>query len=267
LEDSTEKGIGSSTTVARGKEDSPVIITFWNRAKGRIDEMTRHLDSMLFDLPRGSPKQRLVMREVMKLALSVYFSTKHCFPSKPIPKGQGYSKIQSHLWHLGKEFTLKEVVHKLATTYTVHNQIKGMIPGLPMPGKSANEEDGSDDDAEPSRRGLSSLQSQALAYIRGVQNKCYKFSLFCKDELLERVCSTDARLNHSQVSLSVINSGKKRKPSSAKQSSQKKRKASGKDGEGDEEKEDEKEGEKEGEEKEEEGKKDEEEMETEESNN
>ena len=51
----------------------PVIITFWNRAKGRIDEMTRHLNSMLFELPRGSPKQRLVMREIMKLGLSVYF--------------------------------------------------------------------------------------------------------------------------------------------------------------------------------------------------
>ena len=241
----------------RAKKILPVIITFWNRAKGRIDEMTRHLDSMLFELPRGSPKQRLVMREIMKLGLSVYFSKKHCFPSKPIPKGQGYSKIQQHLWHLGKVFTLKEVLYKLATTYTVRNQIKGFIPGSPMPGKSTNDDDDeSNGDVEPTRRGLSSWQSQALAYIRGMQNKRYKFNLFCKDELLERI-RLDTKLNHSQVSLSTINSGKKRKPSSAKQTSGKKRKAS------DEEDKD-KEEEKEEEEEEEEGK-EEEEMETEES--
>jgi len=53
----------------RAKKILPVIITMWNLAKGLIDEMTRHIDSMLFDLPKGSPKQRLVMREMMKLCL------------------------------------------------------------------------------------------------------------------------------------------------------------------------------------------------------
>ena len=70
----------------------PVIIMFWNRAKGCIDEMTRHLNSMLFDLPRGSPKQRLVMREIMKLGLSVYFSKKLASRQIGFPRDRGIPK-------------------------------------------------------------------------------------------------------------------------------------------------------------------------------
>ena len=91
-----------------------------------------------------------------------------------------------------------------------------------MPGKSTNDDDEIKDDVEPTWRGLSSWQSQALAYIRGIQNKRYKFNLFCKDELLDRIRS-DTKFNHSQVSLSTINSWKKRKPSTAKQTSGKRR--------------------------------------------
>ena len=198
------------------KKILPVIITMWNRAKGRIDEMTRHIDSMLFDLPKGSPKQRLVMREMMKLCLSVYFSKKHCFPSKPVPKGQGYTKIQVHLWHLRKEFTLKEVLLKLATTYTVRNQIKGFIPGSPMPGTTAKETeenrgDESDDSVEMlSQRGVRSWQSQAMAKIRSIEGKRNKFNLFCQDEMLDRI-RCDYRLNHSQISIADISRKKKKK--------------------------------------------------------
>ena len=58
----------------------PAIVVKWNRCKGRIDEMTRHLDDMIFKFRRGSAKQLLVMRELKKLVLSVYFTKKHCFP-------------------------------------------------------------------------------------------------------------------------------------------------------------------------------------------
>ncbi len=66
------------------KKILPVIVTTWNRSKGRIDEMTRHLDDMVFLFPRGTPKQMLVMREMKKMVLTVYFAMKHCFPCKPL---------------------------------------------------------------------------------------------------------------------------------------------------------------------------------------
>jgi hypothetical protein len=40
----------------------PEIVARWNRSKGRVDEMTRYLDGMSFPLPKGTPKQMLVMR-------------------------------------------------------------------------------------------------------------------------------------------------------------------------------------------------------------
>ena len=190
------------------KKILPVVITMWNRAKGRIDEMTRHLDSMLFDFSKGTPKQRLVIREIMKLALSVYFAKRHCFPSKTVPKGQGYTKIQSHLWHLGKGFTVKEVLYQLATTYTVRNKILGRKLGSPMPGT-----EDSDDGVGSSltQREISSCQSKAFSYVRSIREKRNKFKLFCKDETLAHI-RTDRRLIHTIVASHANSSVKKNKP-------------------------------------------------------
>ena len=129
----------------------------------------------------------------MKLALSVYFSKKHCFPSKEVPKGQGYTQIQSHLWHLGKSYTMKEVLYQLATTYTVRNKISGLIPGSPMPGKSNDETL-----TTLTQRGLSSWQSTALDHTLGIQQKRNKFKQFCINEVLDNI-RKDYRLNHSIV--------------------------------------------------------------------
>ena len=64
----------------KAKKIVPFIVSTWNRRKSRIDEMTRKLDEMHFDFSKGTPKQKLVLREIKKLALSVYFAKKHCFP-------------------------------------------------------------------------------------------------------------------------------------------------------------------------------------------
>ena len=63
----------------------PEIIARWNRSKGRIDEMTCYLDGMNFPFARGTQKQQLVMREFKKMAVSICFRLKHCFPMKPAP--------------------------------------------------------------------------------------------------------------------------------------------------------------------------------------
>ena len=126
------------------------------------------------------------------MALSVYFAKRHCFPSKTVPKGQGYTKIQSHLWHLGKGFTVKEVLYQLATTYTVWNKILGQKMGSPMPGT-----EDSDDGVGSSltQQEILSYQSKAFSYIHSIRDKRNKFKLFCKDETLARI-RADHRLHH-----------------------------------------------------------------------
>jgi len=121
--------------------------------------------------------------------------------------------------------------------------MKGLVPGSPMlPGKSAaaDDEDESDNEIEPSQCGISSWRSEALAKVCSIQEKRFKFRLFSKDELLDRI-RKDRRLNHSQVSITV-QSGKKKKTaeertrsSTANASSRKKRKTSNEDDDGDEE--------------------------------
>merc|ERR1711862_1002355 len=102
----------------------PVIVTRWNRCKGRIDEMTRLLSHMNFVYRRASAKQILIMRELKKLALSTYFIKKHCFPSTPPLKDLGYQQIQSHIW--GQKTPLKHILYRLATEYTILDQAAGV---------------------------------------------------------------------------------------------------------------------------------------------
>ena len=69
------------------------MVEAWNRCKGRIDEMTRHLDEMNFIFRRGTPKQMLIMREFKKMDLNVYFAQRHCFLDHNVPVGEGYTAI------------------------------------------------------------------------------------------------------------------------------------------------------------------------------
>ncbi len=192
----------------------PLIVSFWNRGKGRIDEMTRLISTMQFDFDQCTPKQMLIMREVMKIAISVYFVKKHCFPLKPVPVGNVYSRIQVHLGHLGKEYTLKEVLLKIATTYTIIHPVLSVVPGSPMPGRLLLC-DGNDDDDEIqnrlSRRGLSTWQKEAILYTRKMlDGKRGKFKRFCNDEDLNRI-RLDTQLNHAQTTVSTANSYKKKR--------------------------------------------------------
>ena len=69
----------------------PEIVVRWNQSKGRVDEMTRYLYGMSFPLPKGKPKQMLVMHEFKKMAVKVHFILKHCFPARIPPEGKGYA--------------------------------------------------------------------------------------------------------------------------------------------------------------------------------
>ena len=74
----------------------PEIVARWNHSKGRIDEMIYYLDGMNFPFAKGTPKQRLVMREFKKMAVNVCFMLKHCFPTRKPPAGRGYAAVKNH---------------------------------------------------------------------------------------------------------------------------------------------------------------------------
>ena len=91
--------------------------------------MTRYLDGMTFPLPKGTPKQQLVMREFKKMAVNVSFILKHCFSPKPPPVGKGYAAVQSHHKHM--RVTMRDVLFELSTGYCIMNPIRGLLPGSP----------------------------------------------------------------------------------------------------------------------------------------
>ena len=191
-----EKVRKAQMPLPKAKKIVPVIVSTWNRRKGCIDEMTRKLDEMHFDFAKGTPKQKLVLREIKKLALSVYFAKKHCFPSKPIPTGQGYTKIQVHMNNLGREFVMKEVLYKLCTTYVIINPARALplVPGA----IELNDED-SEEDATLARRGIAAWQKKAVLITKEIEKKRNKLALFANSAELNRI-RTDTRLNHTQQS-------------------------------------------------------------------
>ena len=64
------------TKTGKAHKIVPEIVARWNRSKGRVDEMTRYLDGMTFPVPKGTPKQMLVMHELKKMAVNVQFILK-----------------------------------------------------------------------------------------------------------------------------------------------------------------------------------------------
>ncbi len=92
--------------------------------------MTRYLDGMAFPVPKGTPKQMLVMREFKKMAVNVRFILKHCFPARVPPTGRGYSAIQNHHKHL--KVSMRDVLFELASTFKILNPIRGIVPNSPF---------------------------------------------------------------------------------------------------------------------------------------
>ena len=189
----------------------PAIVSWWNRMKGRIDEMTRYLSYMNFFFSQCSPKQTLVMRELKKMVMSVFFATKHCFPSSAPPKGLGYSKVQSHLRNK-HGLTCREILFALASSYTVVRPISG-VPLSPKKDSSGKvvEEDHPFDiiDLEMSQRQQQELQRNAKATIdKKVRGKRKRFDIFCKDDELGNI-RLDPRLHHVPASIGFHAKSKK----------------------------------------------------------
>ena len=124
---------------------------------------------------KGGIYWTLVLLSFLLICFCPFYKLVQITASLPaLVAGDGGKKMQSHLWHLGKSYPVKEVLYQLATMYTVRNKISGLIPGSPMPGKSNDEFL-----ATTTQRGLSSWQSITLQYTLGIQQKRNKFKQFC----------------------------------------------------------------------------------------
>ncbi len=95
------------------------IVTKWNRCKGCIGKMTHFLDGMNFLFSKGSPKQVLVICKLKKKIIAATFAMKHCFQTKPIPTGKGFSAIQTCYWYYAVK--LRDFLSNLATNYQPYN--------------------------------------------------------------------------------------------------------------------------------------------------
>ncbi len=200
-----KKVLKAQLPLPRAQKIIPVIVTRWNFCKGRIDEMTRHLDRMQFDFTRATPKQNLILREFRKMSISVLFVKKHCFPMTDVPRKQGYSKIQKHLSHLGQAYSLKGVLHKLATSYKINNPIAGAHPVMLDGGhlKDANSK-GDEQSNEANQCGLRSWQKEAREYVESFfTGKRNRFMHWCKNDRLQKI-RLDTTLNHSHRSIGSI---------------------------------------------------------------
>ena len=92
--------------------------------------MTCYLDGMNFPLPKGTPKQQLVMQEFKKIAVNFHFILNHCFPARIPPTGKGYAAVQNHCNHL--KTSMEDILFELATSYRNMNPIRGILPGSPL---------------------------------------------------------------------------------------------------------------------------------------
>ncbi len=125
--------------------------------------------------------------------------------------------------HLGKKSTVKAILHKLATEYTIINPIIGLTPGSPK--RYLLDDNNDDEPGDSTVRGMRTWQREAACYIEGTMKRRNKFKLFCEDEMLTRI-RLDRKLPHVPKSISRTSTGLKKKRDAAKDtSSSKKRKS------------------------------------------
>jgi len=210
------------------KKIVPTIVAWWNRCKGRIDEMTRHLDEMGFIFRRGTIKQMLIMRELKKMVTTVYFVQKHCFPKTAIPVGKGYTAIQGTQWSWKR--SMRDVLHELASWYKPYDST-GAAPSADSPTKEVIEDgdiEMDDVDQQLSKAAQDERQKEAAAYCKEKvpSNSRFKLKKFAGDAELNKIRRSS--LDHLPRSRGCYEDAKTgRSTSSKKMAKKRKRDAAG----------------------------------------
>jgi hypothetical protein len=181
----------------------PAIVAFWNKGKGRIDEMSHYLKELLWYLAQESPRQALMIREIKKLAVNAFLLKKHCYNSIPNAwfQGKSFSAIRKKLAQ--HEGTLSDFILELAFTYKILSPMPGLVPTSPLKRRRSwdgqLEHAGNDIQAHPSsqQEGRSLGQREAEIYCAKV--KLNKVRRYTEDPVLNSI-RLDRSLNHCMVS-------------------------------------------------------------------
>jgi hypothetical protein len=186
----------------RAKRIVPSIVAFWNKGKGRIDEMSRYLLNMKWPFTKATPKQFLTIRELHKVALNVFLLKKHCYTSisQELLSQKSFSQLRLAL--AKSEGSLSTFLLEIAKTYTILGAMYGMIPSLPQKRPRERgldgEESEEDDDTDLKRRlDFTTLwQKEARDYCASITRD--KLQHFQTDPMLNRI-RLDCTLNHEPI--------------------------------------------------------------------
>jgi hypothetical protein len=131
--------IDAEMPLPAAKRIVPAIVAFWNKGKGRIDEMSRYLKEMHWYLAQESPRQALVIREIKKAAVNALLLKRHCWNQIPNTwfHGKSFSEIRKKLTQ--HEGTLSDFILELAMTYKILSPMPGHVPTSPLKRKQPSE--------------------------------------------------------------------------------------------------------------------------------
>ena len=176
----------------RAKRIVPSIVARWNKGKGPVDEMSRYLSTLHFLVAQLGPKPILILREIKKIALGAFLAKKHCFPTTPVNRTLGFSRIirkQSRF-----DGSLNDFFKELAQSYTCFNPMEGMIPASPTSPGTASLDWDEQDSLNMGQNRTTQWQFDACAKCKSIGRN--RLSLFSKNDLLVRI-RLDKNLNHN----------------------------------------------------------------------
>ena len=177
----------------------PAVVSWWNKNKGRIDEMSRHLKGIQWHFSQATPKQRLTLREIEKLALNAFLAQKHCYHNIPAAGLAGKSFQQVRRALSKRDGTFSDFMLELGRTFRLLLPTPGLVPRSPLKRSRPAEEEQEEEPSSQSSLGSITFnlhQRESTRICSAVKrNKLHRFQT---DEELNRI-RLDKTLNHTPV--------------------------------------------------------------------
>lgn len=179
----------------------PSIVCYWNKEKGRIDEMSGYLKKIQWHLAQATPKQRLTLREIQKMGLNAFLAKKHCFNTVSPEKFEGRSFSQIRRALSKHEGSLSDFCLSIARTYRFMAPVPGLVTRSPLKRTREDEEEHTQQGLDSVRVNLARRQEQRLATEKCQKIKRNQLQHFRDDPELN-VIRLNRSLNHQVVQAS-----------------------------------------------------------------